>query len=299
MTQPSASATHVPTAMGNEGGRRARSFRQIMGGTVRPSVYPFGKRALHPLDTKTAVAPFPYDPHLPGQLRPDQMPRFLGALTDPDKLPTLRVNLAELTAMQNRVDPDKAQAWASGDIKSDRLPVVAGFAGKKVIIDGHHRLAGAWLRGDDDADVRFKDLEPVSNVMKGAADWSITVPVTKVDDEIGVIYGWASVIEKDGHIVTDQQGDQIDEIDMLKAAHAFMTDSRAGGFMHMDGLRGGDVVESMFFSRDLQKALGIDLGKVGWMIGYKPNDPALLAAAKRGDFPMFSIGGKAFPVEVT
>ena len=59
------------------------------------------------------------------------------------------------------------------------------------------------------------------------------------------------------------------------------------------------MVESMFFSRDLQKALGIDLGKVGWMIGYKPNDPALLAAAKRGDFPMFSIGGKAFPVEVT
>jgi hypothetical protein len=47
----------------------------------------------------------------------------------------------------------------------------------------------------------------------------------------------------------------------------------------------------MVFTKDKQAALGIDLGLVGWWVGFKVNDEGTRAAIKRGDLPEFSIGG--------
>ena len=143
----------------------------------------------------------------------------------------------------------------------------------------------------------------VTEVDVDKADWGLTVPITKVDDSTRTVYGWASVIEKDGGVVTDSQGDQITPDELVKAAHDFMLNSRTGGLMHLshaDGrpYEGGCVVESLVLTKAVQKAMGIDLGKSGWFIGYKVADPEIWALVKGGAFKDFSIGGSGVRVPV-
>lgn len=117
-----------------------------------------------------------------------------------------------------------------------------------------------------------------------------THQVLKVDEDQRLVYGWASVIEENGVPVVDDQDDVIEEPTLLKAAHGFVLDARAGKLMHA-GKQVGDIVESMVFSKKLQAALGVNLNKVGWLIAYKVRDDALWERVKRGEFPAFSIGG--------
>jgi hypothetical protein len=208
------------------------------------------------------------------------------------------VPLDSLTAVQNRVDTAKTQAWADGSIKSDKLPVVVRAGGRNLIADGHHRLAGAWLRGDTSARVKFKDLDPVSNVMKRAPlDWSLPLDIRKVAPDQQLVFGWASVIEKNGVLVVDKQGDIIPVSAMEPAAYDFVLYSRDHGDMH-EQTGAGRLIESMMFTVEKQAALGIDLGMVGWWTGFKIDSPELWGAYKRGERPEFSIGGSALSREV-
>src|SRR3954468_5311994 len=88
--------------------------------------------------------------------------------------------------------------------------------------------------------------------------FAISVPIIKVNDELRTVYGWASVNTEKGSIVTDHQDDQVDDAEIIKAAHDFMTNSRVGGLLHArggDGMahQGGDIVESVVFTPDVQK----------------------------------------------
>lgn len=121
---------------------------------------------------------------------------------------------------------------------------------------------------------------------------SIQAQIFKVDEDTHTVTGWASVIEKDGKPVVDHQGDIIDESTLVKAAHGFMTNHRIGKAMH-EGDTVSDAVESMVFTKDLQKALGIDLGMVGWLVKFKLNDDAVWKRVQSGELRSFSIGGKA------
>lgn len=128
--------------------------------------------------------------------------------------------------------------------------------------------------------------------------FQLVVPIQKVDDSLRTVYGWATVNSVDGTLVTDHQGDQVEDAEMIKAAHEFVTHHRHGGLLHAqsdDGTphRGGQIVESMVLTADLQKALGIDLGKTGWLIGYRVTDPDAWALVKSGTLKAFSIGGRA------
>lgn len=114
------------------------------------------------------------------------------------------------------------------------------------------------------------------------------------DDQLkqGLVYGWASVIEKDGVPVVDHQGDRISQQELVKAAHDFMK-RRDGGVMHDEtGHNIGSIVESVVLTKDLQKALGVDLGKVGWLIGYQISDARVKAMAQKRLLKAFSIGGR-------
>lgn len=124
------------------------------------------------------------------------------------------------------------------------------------------------------------------------ADWSLSVPISKLDDEQRMVWGWASVIEEGGSVVTDKQDDQIEIAELSKAAHGFMRDSRVGGDMHEE-LGIGDVVESIVFTPDLQKALGVKLDKVGWFIGLHVTSDDVWKRVKSGDLKAFSFGGRA------
>lgn len=126
----------------------------------------------------------------------------------------------------------------------------------------------------------------------GQATFSLAGKITKFDDERRVVYGWASVIEKDGVPVVDTQDDRISEDELVKAAQEFVAAYRAGDVMH-DEKKRSDLVESVVFTHDLQKALGIDLGQVGWFVGFKVGDDATWQRVKKGELRAFSIGGDA------
>lgn len=139
-------------------------------------------------------------------------------------------------------------------------------------------------------------FEP-EEVMPYRDDWSDTL---KLEGEIiktgatdkQLVYGWASVVEKDGKEVVDQQGDIIPEEVLADAVVEFMMDSRTNKTMHV-GEATGTIVESMMFTKELQKVLGIDLKKVGWLIGVKIDDSEVWKSIKDGKLKMFSIGGNA------
>jgi len=127
-------------------------------------------------------------------------------------------------------------------------------------------------------------------------DVHFNAEISKLNEDKQIVYGWASVIEDGGKPVVDSQGDVISVDDLTKAAHNFISTCRAAKALH-DGEQIGEFVESLVFTHDIQKSLGIDLGKVGWFVGFKVNDPEVWKGVKAGRFKMLSIGGSGKRVD--
>ena len=285
MSDPSAGDVHVDTT---EWGRNKKPKKKA----DEMDKFAAG-RQLEPLDAERSRTPFAYDGNVLGMLREDQVPRFFGALTDSDKLPTKTVKLDELTAMQNRVDTAKVKAIAEKGTEGGKLPVVVKINGRLWIADGHHRLTAAWLNGDEEAEVRFKDLEPETNVMKDAGQFR----VAKVDEGLGLVFGFAIVCKVNGEdyydLNIDPSGERvpehIPEDAMTKAALDLSEAGAPGNEMH----KGPDKGHYPFMfplTTDIAKAMGITTEKTGLMVAYKP--PAdVLAKFKDGTYTGFSIEG--------
>ncbi len=129
-----------------------------------------------------------------------------------------------------------------------------------------------------------------SDDISDGEEFSVQGQILKLEDEERIVFGWASVISEKGEVVVDSQGDMIREDVLAKAAREFVLDERAGKVMHQ-GKRIADVVESIVFTKELQKILGIDLGKVGWFVAFKIRDEKIWKKVKDGTLSMFSIGG--------
>jgi hypothetical protein len=125
---------------------------------------------------------------------------------------------------------------------------------------------------------------------------SATVKVAKVDAEHRLIFGWASVVTKGGQLIVDKQGDVIEPHELEPAAYAYVKDHRGHGHMH-DRVISTDLVESMMFTAEKQKALGVDLGQEGWWVGFYVGDDAVWQDYKEGKLPEFSIGGMSMATE--
>lgn len=117
--------------------------------------------------------------------------------------------------------------------------------------------------------------------------------IMKVDTERMLVGGWASVIEEpDGEPLVDRQGDVILEDDLLAAAHHFMSKSGELGYNHVLKTGIGRIVESVVFTRDVKKALGLPASfPTGWYIVAKVTDPDVWSQVKAGQLTSFSIGG--------
>jgi hypothetical protein len=149
------------------------------------------------------------------------------------------------------------------------------------------KMPNVALDGNDDGE----------DIVRASKAWTLPLEIKKVDADQQLIFGWASVVEKDGKLIIDKQGDVIPVEELENAAYEFTLNSRNHGDMHRrTGM--GKLVESMVFTKDKQSALGIDLKQVGWWVGFKVSDAELWAAHKRGERPEFSIGGAAIPVKV-
>jgi hypothetical protein len=178
-----------------------------------------------------------------------------------------------------------------------------GTRGKKGSKWNNRRVAQDSV-SDPDIDSTQTPSPDLSSIRDGAGDeqtlsakgWNIPLDIIKADVDQHLIFGWASVVEKDGKAIIDKQGDIIPVEELENAAYEFALNSRDGGDMH-NRYGVAKLVESMVFTKEKQDALGIDLGQVGWWVGFKVHDEQLWAAHKRGERPEFSIGGAAIPVE--
>ncbi len=127
--------------------------------------------------------------------------------------------------------------------------------------------------------------------------------IVKKDEESHLVFGWASVAKtKDGRTLIDYQGDMIEPEELEKAAYNFVLNFRNTGEEHNPNLRKkGRLVESIVFTKEKQKALGIPEGLVheGWFIGFHIEDPNTWDKVKKGNYMMFSIegSGERTPVE--
>lgn len=248
---------------------------------VERSLEPFGEPGL-------SRVPFNYDGQILGSLREDQIPRFLGALTDTESLPTADFHLSSLYGTQNRVSTSKVEAIRTSDDTSGKKPLVVIHNGKNYIADGHHRAAAQWLNGDEFLTAHYKDISSVDNAVKMA----------KVDDSLGLVFGWAIISKLNGQEYYDSQGDFIPEDVMLKAAANYMQNGAVAKEMHV-GDEKGKVVFAWPMTADIAKAMGVSTNQTGLMIAMKPDNKSMLEKFRDGTYSGFSIGGRGerIPVE--
>jgi cation transport regulator len=120
--------------------------------------------------------------------------------------------------------------------------------------------------------------------------------ILKVDKATRLVWGWGSVAEVDGVPVTDSQGDQIDPAELQAAVHDYVKSLRHAKVMH-EGEVVGEVVDSFVWTADLQKAFGVDFGRVGWALGMEM--PAeVVERVEAGEYGAFSIAGTAARLEI-
>lgn len=116
--------------------------------------------------------------------------------------------------------------------------------------------------------------------------------VTKMDDDQRIVYGYASVISKDGVPIVDRQGDIITAEELEKAASQFMLGERNGLTMHK-GEPTTTIIHSFPMTNETKKAYEIESPYEAWLIAVKVHDDATWAKVKEGELKDFSIGGAA------
>jgi hypothetical protein len=255
-------------------------------------------RVLKPHPEGGAFSPFPHDPHALGSIPDKHVRRYMAAVTNPDELEQRKIPINSLVSIQPRVSPTKvASIQYSG---ADKLPVVVRHNGKNLIADGTHRAAASWLDGETSIDAKYLRLAGDDEAL--AKDWSIPLKIMKTDDEKQMIFGWASMVQKGEYLIVDKQGDMILPEELESAAYDYVLEARDHGERHQV-LGTGKMVESMVFTDDKQKALGISIKDadgdqlVGWWTGFKVNDD-LWAKHKSGEYLEFSIGGSSASTEI-
>lgn len=126
--------------------------------------------------------------------------------------------------------------------------------------------------------------------------------IVKVDDELGLVFGWAIVSNQNGEPYFDKQDDHIPEDAMLTAAADFMMSDRINGEMHIkeeDGsqeVKKGTIVFAWPLTEEIAKAFNIKTDQTGLMIAAKPDDD-VLDKFKDGTYTGFSIGGYKIETE--
>lgn len=133
--------------------------------------------------------------------------------------------------------------------------------------------------------------------------------ILKVDEDKRMVFGFFSVTKIDGEYLFDLQDDAITTEVLEKAVYEYVLDARDAGEMHVKtGV--GQLVESFMITKEkvdvILKTLtdqGIpavmDLGVEGWFGGFYISDDDVWDKVKKGEYPMFSIGGSGqrIPVE--
>lgn len=145
----------------------------------------------------------------------------------------------------------------------------------------------------DDPGLRDDLTALIQTFEKAKTDESVEdVTLLKFDEDQRMVWGWALVSVEKGQDVIDLQGDLCSTDELQKAVHESFMKHRTGKRMHSQGRVVGEVVDSVVFTKALQDALGIDLGREGWFVGMKITKEDVWQEIKAGRLGAFSIGGE-------
>lgn len=144
-----------------------------------------------------------------------------------------------------------------------------------------------WRKTDDGEWVK-------ANKMSGKVSFKKRrIPIEKIDEERRLVFGWFSVIEKNGALIVDDIDDDfILPDDLEKAVYDFNLHARAADEKH-DAVTKGHLVESIVFTKQKKEILGIEFSdhRVGWWGGFYVQDDAVWKEVKESRYISFSIGG--------
>tara|TARA_R110002167_G_C12707228_1_gene655176 strand:- start:67143 stop:67538 length:396 start_codon:yes stop_codon:yes gene_type:complete len=119
-----------------------------------------------------------------------------------------------------------------------------------------------------------------------------TSSILKVDEALGLVFGFAIVCKEDGEDHFDLQADHIPEGVMLKGSFEFAQADRVAKEMHQ-GEQIGNITFMFPLTTEIAKSLDIVTKRTGLLIAMKPDSPEVLAKFADGTYTGFSIGGKA------
>ena len=117
----------------------------------------------------------------------------------------------------------------------------------------------------------------------------VQAEVTKIDDELGIVFGWGIITHKQGGEYVDLQDDHVTEKCLLESTVEYMQHCNVLKEMHQGG-QVGEVIFGFPLTDDIAKAFGIECELRGFMMGVKPDAPTL-AKFKSGELTGFSLGG--------
>tara|TARA_R110002153_G_scaffold104852_1_gene243004 strand:- start:20472 stop:20864 length:393 start_codon:yes stop_codon:yes gene_type:complete len=121
--------------------------------------------------------------------------------------------------------------------------------------------------------------------------------ILKVDESLGLVFGFAMVCKENGEIHIDLQGDDIPENEMLKSAVGFAKSERVAKEMHQ-GESVGDVTFIFPLTTEIAASLDIVTKRTGLLIAMRPDSPEVLRKFADGEYTGFSIGGQAVHEEI-
>lgn len=126
---------------------------------------------------------------------------------------------------------------------------------------------------------------------------------SKVDSDKRQVFGWASIVKKDGEDIVDLQGDYISIDEIEKSAYDYVVKSRKGGNQHLrDGeapVHVSDMIESFLVTPEKIEKMGLpESTPLGWWVGYQINDDKTWEQVKSGERTGFSIHGRGVRKEI-
>ena len=118
----------------------------------------------------------------------------------------------------------------------------------------------------------------------------IPLTVNKVDESLGLVFGYAMVCKIDGEDHFDLQGHHIPEDTMTRTLVKFMESGAIAKEMH-SGDPIGKFVFAFPLTTDIAKSLDITVKQTGAIVAMKPDNESTLKKFASGEYTGFSIGG--------
>lgn len=202
-------------------------------------------------------------------------------------------------------------AFFAGDAEND-YPVTKGLVELPdvqldqvtMVDESRNKLTSIFKVAEGVTGVRCSQLTELPGVvdtawseaylLKAIDSPSRTAKIIKVDDELGLVLGWAIICTVDDEPYFDKQDDYIPDHGMLEAATDFMQSSRVAKEMHV-GDQKGTIVFAWPMTAEIAKAFDIEVHQTGLMIAMKPDNDEILEKFRDGTYNGFSIGGERIP----